>query len=300
MKRAAPITAAEAAAAVASAARQAGPREFPFSEAEFLQIAKILRATAGIDMPAAKEPLVYSRLAKRLRALGLRSFREYCALIADPSSDERIQMLSALTTNVTRFWREPHHFEDLRRKVLPPLVERARAGGRVRIWSAGCSTGQEPYCIAMCVLEALSDAPSRDVKILATDIDPRVLAEGRAGRYPAESLADAPEALWRRTFVDAGDGTMEAGPQLRSLISFRELNLIGEWPMKGPFDVIFCRNVAIYFDEETQNAIWLRMARLLAPGGKLCIGHSERVGGQAASLLNTDGVTAYTRNATQG
>jgi chemotaxis protein methyltransferase CheR len=287
-------------AAVALATRDAAPREFAFSQAEFQTIARLLRAEAGIEMPPSKEPLVYSRLAKRLRALGIESFKRYIELIEDPRAEERGHMLSALTTNVTRFWREPHHFDDLRRKVLPPLAERARAGGRVRIWSAGCSTGMEPYSIGMCVLEAIGDAPSRDVKILATDINTRVLAEGRAGRYPVDALADAPEPLRRRWFEDAGDGTLQASAPLRRLISFRELNLMGDWPMKGPFDVIFCRNVAIYFDEPTQCRIWERMAALLAPGGRLSIGHSERIGGRAAEMLLSDGVTSYQRIAARG
>jgi chemotaxis protein methyltransferase CheR len=284
-------------AAAAGAARSAAPREFAFSDAEFQTIARMLRAEAGIEMPPSKEPLVYSRLAKRLRALGLDSFKRYIALVEDAGSDERANMLAALTTNVTRFWREPHHFEDLRRRVLPPLAERARAGGRVRIWSAGCSTGMEPYSIGMCVLEAIPDAASRDVKILATDINARVLAEGRAGRYPKDALADAPEALRQRWFEATPDGRLQAAASLRSLISFRELNLMGEWPMKGPFDVIFCRNVAIYFDEPTQCAIWERMAKLLPVGGRLSIGHSERIGGPAAAIMLSDGVTSYTRAA---
>lgn len=294
MSLAAPYVAAMAAA---DAAREAAPREFPFSDAEFAMIAKLLHAEAGIEMPRAKEPLVYSRLAKRLRALGMTTFREYCALIADPAAEERGHMLSALTTNVTRFFREPHHFEDLRRRTLPPLIARARAGGRVRIWSAGCSTGMEPYSIGLCVLEAWPEAAQADVRILATDINPRVLAEGRAGRYPAEALRDAPEALRRRWFAEAAPGVFEAAPALRALISFRELNLMGDWPMKGRFDVVFCRNVAIYFDEPTQCRIWSRIAAQIAPGGRLCIGHSERIGGPAAALFVSDGVTAYTRSA---
>jgi chemotaxis protein methyltransferase CheR len=281
--------------AAAGVARSAAPREFPFTETEFGMIAKLLHAEAGIEMPRVKEPLVYSRLAKRVRALGMTSFKDYCALIGDPASEERGHMLSALTTNVTRFFREPHHFEDLRRNTLAPLIARAKAGGRVRIWSAGCSTGMEPYSIALCVLEAWPEAAAHDVRILATDINPRVLAEGRAGRYPADALNDAPEALRRRWFADAGANVLQAAAPLRALISFRELNLIGEWPMKGPFDVVFCRNVAIYFDEPTQCRIWKRIADLMTPGGRLCIGHSERIGGPAAAMLISDGVTSYRR-----
>jgi chemotaxis protein methyltransferase CheR len=292
---AAGIAAPLAAQVAAEAARSAAPREFAFSHKEFDAIVRILRAEAGIDMPAAKEPLVYSRLAKRVRALGLSGFSEYVALVSDPAAPERSEMLAALTTNVTRFFREPHHFEDLRQKTLPPLMARARAGGRVRIWSAGCSTGMEPYSIALCVLDVAPEASNWDVRILATDINPKVLAEGRAGRYPADALRDAPQPLVKRWFADAPDGRLQASDALRRLIVFNELNLMGQWPMKGPFDVIFCRNVAIYFDEPTQCMIWERLAKLLAIGGRLNIGHSERIAGPAAAMLESDGVTAYTR-----
>lgn len=292
---AAPLAAQVAAQAAGASARAAAAREFAFSPKEFDAIVRILRAEAGIDMPAAKEPLVYSRLAKRVRALGLPGFAAYVALVSDPAAPERAEMLAALTTNVTRFFREPHHFDDLRRKTLPPLMARARAGGRVRIWSAGCSTGMEPYSIALCVLDVAPEAANWDVRILATDINPKVLAEGRAGRYPADALADAPEPLVRRWFTEAPGGRLQASDTLRRLIAFNELNLMGAWPMRGPFDVIFCRNVAIYFDEPTQCVIWERLAKLLSPGGRLNIGHSERIAGPAASMLESDGVTAYTR-----
>ncbi len=292
---AAPLSAQVAAQAAAGVARSAAAREFAFSPKEFSAIVGILRAESGIDMPAAKEPLVYSRLAKRVRALGLASFSEYVAVVSDPAAPERGEMLAALTTNVTRFFREPHHFQDLRQKTLPPLMARARSGGRVRIWSAGCSTGMEPYSIALCVLDVAPEAANWDVRILATDINPKVLAEGRAGLYPADALRDAPQPLVKRWFAEAPGDRLQASDALRKLIVFNELNLMGEWPMKGPFDIIFCRNVAIYFDEPTQCVIWERLAKLLALGGRLNIGHSERIAGPAAAMLESDGVTAYTR-----
>lgn len=285
-----------AAMSAAEISRDAAPREFSFSAAEFGEIARLLRAEAGIDMPPAKEPLVYARLAKRLRTLGGAGLGDEGQVLLERAEPERAQMLAALTTNVTRFFREPHHFEDLRRKVLPPLAARAKAGGRVRIWSAGCSTGMETYSIAMCVLEAIPDAPSLDVKILATDINPKVLAEGAAGRYPADALRDAPDVLRSRTFESVEGGQLQASAAMRSLITFRELNLMGDWPMKGPFDILFCRNVAIYFDEETQQRLWKRFADLLPPGGRLCIGHSERIAGPASAMLISDGVTSYERS----
>ena len=276
--------------------RRAAPREFPFSDREFDKIAKRLYEEAGIDMPRAKEPLVYSRLAKRIRQLGLTGFPDYIALIENPGGDEIEHMLVALTTNVTRYFREPHHFDDLARVIMPALMEKARKRQRVRLWSAGCSSGEEPYSIALTVLQAMPDARSFDVKILATDINTHVLRVGRAGLYSAQALTPAPKALIERYFSPAEDGVLRAGEELRSMVFFRPLNLMGDWPMRGQFDVIFCRNVAIYFDESTQATIWRRLSEKLRPGARLYIGHSERICGPASQMLVTDGVTAYRRN----
>ena len=268
--------------------------EFAFTEADFRKIAAMLHGDAGIALPQDKATLVYSRLAKRLRALGLASFKDYCALVATSQGlDERQRMLAALTTNVTRFFREPHHFDHLRQEVLPALATRARAGGRVRLWSAACSSGQEPYSVAMTVLSALPEAAELDVRILATDIDPNVVAEGREAVYADALLTGISEENCRRWLRPAGTGQMRMADELRALIAFRELNLIGEWPMKGRFDVIFCRNVAIYFDDETQSRLWSRFTPSLAAGGMLYIGHSERVAGPAAAELEPAGITTY-------
>ncbi len=203
-------------------------------------------------------------------------------------------MLRALTTNVTRFFREPHHFEHLRTTVLPPLLAAARAGGRVRLWSAACSNGQEPYSLGLTVLDLLPNAAELDVRVLATDIDTDMVAAGRAGHYDADALSPVPAPLRSRWFRPAGDG-MEAGPELRRLVQFRELNLIGAWPMRGGFDAIMCRNVAIYFDADTQALVWSRFAPLLAPGTHLYIGHSERLSGPAAAGFVPAGTTIYRR-----
>ena len=268
--------------------------EFLFTAEDFKTIAQILHSHAGIALAEGKAALVYSRLAKRLRALGLRSFRDYCALIQDAKEvDERQAMMAALTTNVTRFFREPHHFDHLRDQLMPKLAEHAKRGGRVRLWSAASSNGQEPYSMAITVLTALPEAADLDVKILATDIDPNMIAEGRAGIYREDAVAPVPLDLRRRWFKKAGEGRWEVADELRELVSFRELNLIGDWPMKGRFDVIFCRNVVIYFDEPTQERIWSRFAPLLNPGGTLYIGHSERVTGPATQLFETTGLTTY-------
>jgi chemotaxis protein methyltransferase CheR len=274
--------------------------EFLFTAEDFRQIAEILHSYAGIALAEGKAALVYSRLAKRLRLLGMRSFREYCALVENVKEvDERQAMMAALTTNVTRYFREPHHFDHLRDQVMPALAERAKRGGRVRMWSAACSNGQEPYSMAITVLAALPDAANLDVKILATDIDPNMVAEGKAGLYREDAVSPVPIDLRRRWFKKAqgGDTRWEVADELRALVSFRELNLIGDWPMKGRFDVIFCRNVVIYFDEPTQERIWTRFAPMLEHGGTLYIGHSERVSGPATDIFETTGLTTYSKRA---
>lgn len=267
--------------------------EFHFTADDFRTIAATLHSAAGIALPESKATLVYSRLAKRLRALGLESFREYCALVTDAAGvDERQQMIVALTTNVTRFFREPHHFDHLKEKVLPPLLAGAKRGGSVRIWSAACSNGQEPYSIALTILSLMPDAPEYDIKVLATDIDTQMLAEARAGVYSSQIVAAVPGELRARWFERDGDNFRVAEP-LRRLTTFNELNLIGDWPMRRQFQAIFCRNVVIYFEEETQAKVFNRFLPLMSPDARLYIGHSERVCGDAAARLETDGVTTY-------
>jgi chemotaxis protein methyltransferase CheR len=273
------------------------PGEFLLTGEDFQNIAAMLHADAGIYLAETKATLVYSRLAKRLRALGLESFRDYCTLVAGSEGvGERQKMIAALTTNVTRFFREPHHFEHLKQHVLQPLVEQAKRGRRIRLWSAGCSSGQEPYSIGLCVLSLLPSAASLDIKILATDIDPHMIADGRRGTYSDTAVADVPAELRKRYFVRAADGDRFAWAvtdELRDLVTFRELNLNGVWPLKGPFDAIFCRNVVIYFEEQTQQKIWSRFAPLIVPGGYLYVGHSERVSGPAVAQFLSDGITTY-------
>jgi chemotaxis protein methyltransferase CheR len=267
--------------------------EFHFTTEDFRKIAQILHSHAGIALAEGKAALVYSRLAKRLRSLGLRSFREYCSLVEGAEGmDERQAMMAALTTNVTRYFREPHHFDHLRDQVMPKLAERARRGGKVRLWSAACSNGQEPFSMAITVLAALPEACNLDVKILATDIDPNMVAEGRAGIYKEEAVAPVPLELRRKWFKKAAGG-WEVADELRHLVAFRELNLIGDWPMRGRFDAIFCRNVVIYFDEPTQERIWTRFAGVMEPDATLYIGHSERVTGPATAQFETTGLTTY-------
>jgi chemotaxis protein methyltransferase CheR len=271
--------------------------EFVLTSEDFRKISQIIHAHAGIALAESKAALVYSRLARRLRSLGMESFKEYCALVGGHDGlDERQSMLTALTTNVTRFFREPHHFDYLRDKVMPRLAETARRGGRVRLWSAACSSGQEPYSMALVLLSILPEAPNLDVKILATDIDPKILAEARTATYSDDAIEPVPVALrgkWLKRTAMGVDRPWTVSDEVRELITFRELNLIGDWPMKGRFDVIFCRNVVIYFDEPTQEKVWNRFVPLMAPGGTLCIGHSERVTGSASARLHSTALTTY-------
>jgi chemotaxis protein methyltransferase CheR len=251
--------------------------EATLSSAHFERIVAMLHEHAGIRLRAGKEGLVRARLAKRLRALGLTDFDAYLDVVArDPARREFTEMVDVLTTNKTSFFREPAHFEFLQDEVLPACT------GPVRLWSAGCSSGEEPYTLAMILREALPEPAARQARILATDLSHRVLATAKAGIYPADALAEAPRTLvpkyWRPV---AGDGTprLEATPALRSLIQFGKLNLMERWPMRGPFDAIFCRNVMIYFDKATQQALVQRYWELLRPGGHLFVGHSESLTG---------------------
>jgi chemotaxis protein methyltransferase CheR len=240
---------------------------------DFRAIVAIVREASGIVLTEVKRELVYSRLRRRLRALGLHSFADYRALLDGPDGNaELVRMINAITTNLTGFFREGHHFDFLADRLLPALP---RARRRLRIWSAGCSSGEEPYSLAMTLHRAMPDLASWDARILATDIDTDMVATGAAGRY-AMQRADAIPPELRRAHVRRVDTeTVEMGHELKSLIAFRQLNLLGPWPMKGPFDVIFCRNVVIYFDKPTQRELFDRYADLLTQDGHLFVGHSE-------------------------
>lgn len=251
--------------------------EFALSEREFARIKARVYSVAGISLSDAKRTLVVSRLSKIVRALRLPSFDAYVDYLErDGSPEDGQNFVNALTTNLTRFYREDHHFEHLRTYVKALMSERPR-GTRLRIWSAGCSTGQEPYTIAMDLIGAFPELKRWDFKILATDIDTAVIAKAAGGVYPENELTGLSSER-ARPFERSGDGQVRVPAALRELVSFKPLNLIGPWPMKGPFDAIFCRNVAIYFDKPTQGEVFGRFAKMLAPEGFLYIGHSENLG----------------------
>ncbi|MVS99360.1 CheR family methyltransferase [Devosia marina] len=250
--------------------------EYALSEREFARIKARVYSVAGISLSDAKRTLVVSRLSKILRALQLPSFDAYVDYLERGGSAKDGQdFVNALTTNLTRFYREDHHFDHLRDYVGTLIAERPR-GTRLRIWSAGCSTGQEPYTIGMDLLAAFPELKRWDFKILATDIDTAVLAKAAGGVYPETEL-NGLSAERARPFERA-TGSIRIPANVRELVSFKPLNLIGPWPMKGPFDAIFCRNVAIYFDKPTQGEMFGRFSKMLAPEGFLYIGHSENLG----------------------
>jgi chemotaxis protein methyltransferase CheR len=252
--------------------------EISLSDREFSRIKSRVYQVAGISLSDAKRTLVISRLSKIVRALGLASFDAYVDhLERGGSAGDGQDFVNALTTNLTRFYREDHHFEHLRSHVAALVAEKPR-GSRLRIWSAGCSTGQEPYTIGMDLLTAFPELKRWDFRILATDIDTAVIARAAQGVYPENEL-NGLSAERARQFERTGDSQIRIPAAVRELVSFKPLNLIGpSWPMKGPFDAIFCRNVAIYFDKPTQGAVFSRLGDLLAPEAFLYIGHSENLG----------------------
>jgi chemotaxis protein methyltransferase CheR len=253
--------------------------EFELTDAEFDRLRGLVREYTGISLSDAKRELVYGRLARRLRRLKLTSFAQYCALVEGRPADEMQELINAITTNLTSFFRENYHFEQLSAEVLPQ-IERERSGTRrMRLWSAGCSTGEEPYSMAMVMREALAHLPGWDIKLLATDIDSKVVSAAAEGVYGADRLSSmtAERATrWLLPIAGRPDHCV-ASDALKELITFKQLNLFEPWPMKGPFDVIFCRNVVIYFDRDTQRALFDRMADLQEPGSWLFIGHSENL-----------------------
>jgi chemotaxis protein methyltransferase CheR len=250
-------------------------REFHLSDREFEEIRRLVREHTGIALADSKRELVYSRLVRRLRHLSLPTFAEYLELLGRNGSAEVEEFSNAITTNLTSFFREGHHFEFLAGTVLPALEKRNAGTRRLRIWSAGCSTGEEPYSIAIALQEALGRFRGWDVRILATDLDSQVVAHAQAGEYKLERFERMADARRERWFDAASPGALTASAELKSLITFRQLNLMHRWPFKGPFDVIFCRNVVIYFDKETQRGLFDRLAGLQREGDHLFIGHSE-------------------------
>ncbi len=288
-----------AAVAPSESAAADSAREFAFSDADFRDLAQYAYDQAGIALADNKRNLVYSRLSRRLRALNQTTFREYREyLAATPSELEAF--INAISTNLTKFFRESHHFDHFRTHVAVPFGQSRQPGARrLRVWSAGCSTGEEPHTIAVVLKREIRDIRNHDVRILATDIDTEVIAKGKRGEYPVASIDEVPKVY--REYFKAGPSTSKTenvavADEVRSLITFRRLNLMEQWPFSGLFDAIFCRNVMIYFDGPTKTKLVNRFTQQIKPGGWLYIGHSESLIG-AHPGLELVGRTIYRREA---
>jgi chemotaxis protein methyltransferase CheR len=266
---------------------------------DFAAIAAIMHSDARIELSEAKTTLVQSRLARRLREHGLSRFSEYVAMVQS-DAQERHAMVVALTTNHTHFFREPHHFDHFREHVLPVLK---RKQGPVRIWSAGCSSGEEVYTIAMCLLgpdrTSATWLRNADVRLLATDIAPHVVESVQRGFY-ADNVASGVLEPYRSTWMRPAPGGFVMADEARQLVTARVLNLFEKWPLKAQYDVIFCRNVMIYFGDPAKEELEERFVNQLAHGGHLYIGHSERLIGPAANRMKSCGHTIYAKPETRG
>jgi chemotaxis protein methyltransferase CheR len=252
----------------------------PLGDRDFSLLRRLLSAHSGIALSEGKRSLLQARLGKRLRHLGLRSYREYYEHLMwdDPLAAERTAFINALTTNVTAFFRELHHFAYLKDVWLPAWHARVQRGGSrcLYIWSAGCSTGQEPYSIAITILESVPIGRGWNIRIFASDIDTGALACAQAGSYPRAEIAGLPAFLRRGYFAHAGRGLVRVAPRVRDLVRFARVNLLDEsWPLPARVDVICCRNVLIYFDRPTKCRIVKRFESRLREQGLLLLGHSE-------------------------
>lgn len=251
-------------------------REFLFTDKDFAHIKRIVYDFAGIDLNESKKNLVYNRLAKRIRFLEKHSFSEYISYVEQQGEQEFVHLINAITTNLTFFFRENHHFEYLAETVIPGLLQKNQGTRKIRIWSAGCSTGEEPYSLAIVLKETVP--AGWDAKVIATDLDSNVVETGRNGVYKLDRLKGMSEARKKRWFMKgtgAREGYAKVKKELQDVIEFGQLNLMSDWPIKDSIDVIFCRNVVIYFDKPTQSRLFDRYANLLQPDGHLFVGHSE-------------------------
>lgn len=255
------------------------------SEKDFQRVSNVIYKHCGIDLNDGKKTLVRARLAKRMRALQYGSFREYIDFaLSDAGQQEFHSLVDSLSTNLTSFFREKDHFQYLINQFLPKLLEKkSRLSERkIRIWSAGCSSGEEPYSLAITLIENIPDYQKWDVKILASDVSTQILDRAKQGTYAQSRVEPLTKEQKRRFLVPnniEGEKVYQVSRELQNIICFRYLNLMKEWPCKGPFDIIFCRNVMIYFDKPTQAKLVERFGKCLTKGGILCIGHSESLAG---------------------
>lgn len=255
---------------------------FRLTDKEFGFICDYVYNLTGIVLGESKREMVYRRLSRVIRERKIGTFSEYCQILQSNPEEEKSYFINSITTNLTSFFRENHHFDFLREHEFPELLNRNARTKRIRVWSCASSTGEEPYSLAISVMESLANKLSSwDIKILATDIDSDVLAKAKAGVYDFKRIEDLPNNIRSQYFIKGtgiNENKVKVIPDAKSLLTFKQLNLLHEWPMKGMFDVIFCRNVIIYFDKKTQQELFARYYELLAPGGLLMLGHSENLG----------------------
>ncbi len=271
--------------------------EFDLTERDFRKLQDLVFDITGISLSDAKRTLVYRRFAPRIKSLNLNGFKEYCELIASGDKNEITHFSNAITTNLTAFFRENHHFEFLAKKALPLLKEKNSKTRQIRIWSAGCSTGEEPYSIAITLKENMPDLEAWDVKVLATDLDTGSLGKAKAGIYTEKILEKISKEQCRRWFLkgkQSNQDKIKVSPELQSLIHFQPLNLMTNWPFKNHFDLIFCRNVLIYFDKPTQKMLAEKFSSVQKVGGHLIIGHSESLQ-NVTPFYRLTGQTIYER-----
>lgn len=265
-----------------------------FDNKDFKKVFDLVHQLTGIHLHDGKRELVSARLSKRMRALGHKSLGEYLSYVEEEETQEElISMLDALSTNLTSFWRESDHFDFLAEHVLPDWIKRTEKTGcrRYRLWSAGCSTGEEPYGLGILFYHHLQKIKGLDLKILATDLSTKVLGIAQAGWYEAQRVQTIPAEYLKTYFSKKTEDrriVYRISPEIRKLITFDRLNLMESWPMTGPFDIIFCRNTMIYFTKQTQQHLINRFYDLLRSGGMLFVGHSE-------SLAGTDHKFRYLR-----
>ncbi|MDI6651419.1 CheR family methyltransferase [Gluconobacter japonicus] len=254
-------------------------------------ISQIAYDVSGIILSEKKEDLIFSRLNKRLRENKLSSFEEYCIFIQS-NPDERLQMIASLTTNVTAFYRERHHFQYLSKLIKNKFIDRIKDGEELRIWSAACSSGEEAYSAAMTVSDVLIPLAVAKIKILGTDIDNGMLGRSREGVYSIEEKNSIPLEIFNKFCIEK-ENQFTFKKDILEKLRFKSLNLIAEWPFESKFHAIFCRNVAIYFDKMTREKLWLRLAQRLHVGGELYIGHSERISNPDMLSLRPFGLNSY-------
>ncbi len=271
-------------------------REFPMTKSNFGLIKQLAYEYAGIKLTGHKQEMVYGRLSRRIRSLKLGDFDQYCELIIDRNNPEVSNFINAISTNLTAFFRELHHFEYLEQWFCKDVLKSYIGDmSSVRIWSAGCSSGEEPYSIAMTIDRALRLRTGNfDIKILATDLDSKVLAKATQGIYETDCLTNLDDQLLHGNFdtEKTDEGGVSVKDKIRRYVHFKRLNLLEEWPMQGKFDAIFCRNVVIYFDVPTKRKLFDRYANILKPNGYLFIGHSESLHG-ITDRFKSKGKTIY-------